>query len=134
MKFLQSDNVEAILSRLVPLLVNLILNLIIIRALFKSKRNVTQCNNKEVCISQKNRQFAYSLIAQNFIFTIVTMPHVVLSGIQIAVLLDDPHSEYANEINVLFNFGVWCSHAFESLPFFMNLGFNKLFQAELCDA
>ncbi len=122
-------NLEAILSRIVPSLVNLILNGIIINALFKSKRNVNQ--RRESRISSRDAHFAYSLIAQNFIYTIVTLPHVVLSSMQMEALMNHPGSDYANEVNVMFNFGVWCSHAFEAMPFFMNLGFNKLFRAEL---
>jgi hypothetical protein len=118
-------DLEAILSRVVPSFVNFILNIIIIRALFKSKKTASRA------ISSKDVTFASSLIAQNFIFTVVTMPHAVMSGLQLTVLLNEPTSQYASEINILFNFGAFCSFAFEAMPFYMNIAFNKLFRSEL---
>jgi hypothetical protein len=79
-------DLEAILSRVVPSFVNFILNIIIIRALYESKKAVAQR------FSSKEITFASSLIAQNFIFTIMTMPHVVMSGLQLTVLLNQPTS------------------------------------------
>jgi hypothetical protein len=133
-------NFEAIFSRVIPSLVNFCLNLIIIRSIVKSRRNVAnygrstgRATRSGGGMNNKDRHFAYSLIAQNFIFTAVTMPHVVLSGMQINEQLTDPDSANAALVNAMFSFGVWCSHAFEALPFLMNLGFNKMFRAELKD-
>jgi hypothetical protein len=84
-------------------------------------------------MNNKDKQFTYSLIAQNFIFTAVTMPHVVLSGMQINEQFTEPGSVNAALVNVMFSFGVWCSHAFEAILFFQNLAFNKMFRAELKD-
>jgi hypothetical protein len=61
----------------------------------------------------------------------VTLPQVALSGWLTVLLITQPGSDLANEVYVLFNFGVWCSHAFEAMIFFMNLAFNKLLRAEL---
>jgi hypothetical protein len=138
---LTAYNFEAIFSRVIPSVVNLCLNLIIIRVLLKSRRNVANHDRSKGNsgggggggLSVKDKQFTYSLIAQNFIFTVVTMPHVVLSGMQIREQFNEPGSPNALLVNVMFSFGVWCSHAFEALPFLMNLGFNKMFRAELED-
>jgi hypothetical protein len=82
-------------------------------------------------MSIKDKHFAYSLIAQNFIFTAVTMPNVILNAMQMYEQFNEPTSVKAAMVNVMFTFGLWCNYAFESLPFFLNLGFNKIFKSEL---
>jgi hypothetical protein len=42
-----------------------------------------------------------------------------------------PSSDFGNTIDLLYSLGSWGSYAFEAIPFFMNLGFNKLFRSEL---
>jgi hypothetical protein len=116
---------EAILDRVIPSLSNLTMSFLIIRALIRSKRNMNRT------ISAKELHFAYSLIAQNVIFFIITLPHVILSGMQLVNTFVQPTSDYANVINVIYSFGSWGNYVFESIPFLMNLGFNKLFRAEV---
>jgi hypothetical protein len=55
----------------------------------------------------------------------------VLNLMQIIRSLTQPASAFTTELNVILTFGMWFSYAYESMPFFLNLGFNKLFRSEL---
>jgi hypothetical protein len=42
-----------------------------------------------------------------------------------------PDLDFVNTINLLYSLGSWGNFTYEAIPFFMNLGFNKLFRTEL---
>jgi hypothetical protein len=50
---------------------------------------------------------------------------------QVVSSFSEPGSAYATELTVILTFGVWFNYAYESVIFFLNLGFNKLFRSEL---
>jgi hypothetical protein len=115
-------SLQAVIGRMAPSILNLAMN-----CLIRSKRNVSSSNR----ISSKEFYFAYSLIAQNIIFFIVTLPHVVLSVIQIVNTFTIPTSQYATVIDTILSLGSWGNYVFEAIPFFMNLTFNKIFRNEV---
>jgi hypothetical protein len=118
---------EAVTARIVPSLANFSMSVIIIRALIRSRRNV----NRQRSISSKDLYFAYSLIAQNAIFFVLTLPHLLFSSMQLVNAFLLPNSDFVNTINLLYSLGSWGNFTYEAIPFFMNLGFNKLFRSEL---
>jgi hypothetical protein len=120
-------SLQAVIGRMAPSILNLAMNCLIIHALIRSKRNVSSTNR----ISSTEFYFAYSLIAQNFIFFIVTLPHVILSVIQIVNTFTIPTSQYATVIDTILSLGSWGNYVFEAIPFFMNLTFNKIFRNEV---
>src|SRR5690606_31175277 len=61
--FQSAFSVDLLLSRIIPVFGSFCLNLILIRGLIKSKKNVSN----DYKISSKEYSFAISLIAQNFI-------------------------------------------------------------------
>jgi hypothetical protein len=104
------------------------MNLIIINALIKSKRRTTSSERK---ISSKEVHFAVSIVAQNFIYFISISPYTVLAAIQLRNVFAAPSAEYVNQINTLYSFAILLIYIYESLPFFINLAFNKLFRSEV---
>ena len=40
-------------------------------------------------------------------------------------------SDYEDIMSVLYSSGIWSSFIFESIPFYMNLAFNRLFRVTL---
>jgi hypothetical protein len=123
-------SVESILGRAVPYVANLTMNALIIRALIKSKRRVSQNNT----VSQKEYSFAYSLLVQNFIFVILTLPFFVTNILQLNVKLCFTFFKFLLNMNIkkkVFSFGAWGNYFFEASPFFMNIAFNKTFRIEL---
>ena len=123
--FLIVHDFAALLSRVIPSISNVAMNMMIIRVLVRSKRNVSKAKDRS---SSKENTFAYSLVAQNFIFFVVTLPHIVLSLTQI--IFD--RTDYEDIMSVLYGYGIWSSFIFESIPFYMNLAFNRLFRVEFC--
>lgn len=110
---------EAILSRILPSACNMFMNVIIIRALVRSKQAVSTTNQ----ISKKEYYFAISLISHNCFFFLITFPLVVISGIQISLgLKNQTGTPYGQKVAVWFNLASWGSFVYEALsPFWMNL-------------
>jgi hypothetical protein len=82
-------------------------------------------------MSSKDKNFAVSLIAQNFIFTIFTTPFVILSIMDVSVIISNVSSDFGTTVQTVLALGAWFSYVLEATLFFMNLGFNKLFRSEL---
>ena len=114
------------LGRFVPFIVNIIMNLILIMGVIKSKKNV----NRENRISTKDKTFAYSLILQNVVFFVFALPSTVINLLQIVYSLNDASQDTIRLTNVYFNFAAWFNTTYEALPFFTSLAFNKIFRAE----
>jgi hypothetical protein len=112
----------------IPGVFGFVVNFVIINALLKSKRSVSA----ERKISSKEINFAVSLVALNFLFVASIFPYTILAGIQINNVLTNQTTDYASVINTLYSFSIWLNYIYEAAPFFMNLGFNKLFRAEIC--
>ena len=116
----------SIFGRLIPSIANMIMNGLIIHALVRSKRNVS--NNHR--ISVKEYSFAFSLIAQNFIFFLLTLPQIILNILQIYSTFTNPSSVYNSIITVVWSIVSVGIFIFESMHFFMQLAFNRIFRAE----
>lgn len=110
---------KAILSRILPSACNLTMNLIMVRVLVRSKQAVSARSE----ISKKEYHFAISLIAQNFVFFLITFPLVVIGGIQISLGLNGQAATlYGIEVSLLFNLTSWGTFLYEAIsPFWMNL-------------
>lgn len=117
-------------NRVIPSVANFTMNIIIIRALNQSKRRVLAQNQSQ----SKENTFAFSIICQNFVFLILTLPIVIVSVIQIVVSLkNQTYTTYGAMINTLVSFCGWGTFFFEAFVFPIQLAFNKLFRAELLD-
>jgi hypothetical protein len=117
-----------ITSRMVPAVSNFTLNFVIIYAVLKSKRAVSSQQHQ---ITAKDLSFAVSLVAQNFIFFVLTLPTWVIAAIQIRNTFTSPPADYANTVNLFFQYFSWSIYILQCMTFAMNYWFNKIFRAEL---
>lgn len=121
-----------VLSRFLPPAANLTMNTMIIIALVKSKKRVGNKGNKS--LSRKEYYFALSLLANNFIFIVLTFPSAILVVFSVCNYFVPTSPDWINFITVLFNISTWGNFIYISLPFFNNLAFNKIFRSELLNS
>lgn len=125
----------SLIGRLVPSIANLVMNGFIIRALFKSKSNMRRVRDTKTKsrspISRKELYFAYTLVSANFIFFVITLPHVFLSAIRIYNGFVTLPADFLALINQLNSYGSMGNYIFESIAFYINFSFNKIFRAEI---
>jgi hypothetical protein len=117
----------SILNRVLPSVYNASMSVLIIQKLVKSRQNVDRTKK----LPGRLINFAVSLVAQNVIFFVMTLPHVIVSTLQLVNTLTGQTGDLANFVNVVASFSVWGAYSYEALPFFMNLAFNKIFRGEI---
>lgn len=145
--------VESILARILPSVINMTMNVIIIRRVFLSKRSMAVWNDREShsnALTSRDVWFIYTLLAQNFAYFILCLPYIVVSFFYIIFALQlsgetTPQSQFAHIVQ---SFCVWGNFVYvscktttwslsnwllfkESMPFFFSLAFNKIFRDEL---
>jgi hypothetical protein len=117
----------AIVNRVLTSGYNACLSVVIIQKVIRSRRSVDPTKK----LPGRLINFAVSLVAQNAIFFVMTLPHVISSTLQIVNTLTGKTGDFVNMVNVAYNFCVWGGYLYEAFPFFMNLAFNKLFRGEI---
>lgn len=127
-----ATTIIAMINRFSPPLINFIMNILIIRILVKSKNRV-RGNQTGKILSQREYNFAFSLLANNFIYVFLAIPSSVLMSILIRNMFVPVTAQWNSFITILFNIAAWGHYIYVSMPFFYNLAFNKIFRTELFD-
>lgn len=120
------NSVGSLASRVIPLFSNLIMNVIIIRALVKSKikfrryylsktnvDNGIQKESRKSHLTTKEYSFAISLLAMNFIYFVVTLPVVTLNLLQIYTYLNTVPTYLVHLTTVLYSFTFWGNYFYD---------------------
>lgn len=110
--------IESILARILPSICNVTMNIIIIRKFFKSKRNLTvwseTMRNPSGGLTSKDYWFAYTLIAQNFTFFVLTFPYVVVSSVAIYHSFSSITPDQAQVAYIIQSYCVWGNYIYVS--------------------
>lgn len=144
-------NLIAIVQRTVSFAMIVTANVFIIRKLFNSKRNLSRAkksgnavaaqqnennnnsNSKSTAyLSRKEYAFAFSLMANNVIYFVLIMPFFVVQFVQLySNLAPGQSASFVSYTALLYNITILGNYVFDSLPFYINLAFNRLFRSEL---
>lgn len=125
---------HSIVMRLSTVIVMLILNMMIVYALIKSKKNLHGGKRDPNSRSTRNTPslsreyiFAFSLISMNMIYFVFMMPY----SIMLIIVTVTKYSQYFVYVINIFAFTTWGPLTYKCLHFPISLAFNKLFRKEL---
>ena len=135
------DLLNANLRSLMPFTLMIIGNVVLIKALIKSKKNSNRQANpnnrssisKSAPLFGREQQFAASILAMNIFFMIFYLPQastILLLGI-FAYKPELAPATAEAAITLAFNIAVYIGLINNSVAFFINLKFNKIFREEL---
>ena len=120
-----SNLISVILRNFLPFLIMIILNIAMCLMIFESKKKIKNRSQK------KEMNFTLSVIALNFIFFVFYTPlsisYIMVCYYQYSVVVP---AWFLSEINFINNITIVLSFIYNSLPFFINFTFNKIFRAE----
>lgn len=125
-----TDLIAILFRTVIPFAVMILLDVLIIRKM----RASSKLSSKQASFSQKEHDFTIAVLAYDVFFLITSLPitiYLIVNSFLAysGVLKSDPvlAAGYSIFYGVVLNF----SHCKQSLMFFMNIGFNKLFRREM---
>ena len=120
-----SNLVSVLLRNFLPFLIMIILNIAMCLMIFESKKKIKNRSQK------KEMNFTISVMALNFIFFVFYTPlsisYIMVGYYQYSVVVPN---WFLSEINFINNITIVLSFIYNSIPFFINFMFNKIFRAE----
>lgn len=127
------NNISFLIIRSTGYMIILCANIIILRKLIKSKKNLyPRCIAGDRSLTAKEFAFAVSLLTSNFVTIILISPFLIMLVIQIVFSFsDDVSKDVASFTITLYSITNLGNYVNEALLFYINLATNKVFRAEL---
>lgn len=97
----------SLIARVVPGVSSFVMNILMMRSLFKSKSQMRSREGREGALSKKEYSFAVSLISMNFILIVLTLPNSILNMVLIINLFVTFPSEFISLVNIIYSYSSW---------------------------
>lgn len=127
-----SELISALFRSLLPSSIMFILNVLIIKRLFRSKSlSSRQTSHLRRVKGERELKFTFTVLLRNILFILLNLPYTIMSMCRVYHFMF--FSTYSSQIDVYSSISYDISTFYYISFFFMNLVFNKLFLKETID-
>ena len=125
-----SNFVSAFVRTIIPFPIMLVLNVIICKILFSSKKHMAKSNHNKS--HKKEIHFAFTVVGMNVIFFIFYFPLAISHLTQAVIQLIPTASIWLfTTVNLVYNISSNVAYIYMAINFFLNFLFNYLFRKEI---